>query len=143
MGIGTKLMELVTGGAAGSAVDFFKQRAQLKHELALEKLRGEIEYEKANTAAWLKMAEHDANWELAQIANSGWKDEFVLLLLSIPLVLVFIPPLQPYVLNGFAVLDQCPDWYRWLVVVIFAAIYGVRIYRRASDPPPVSMKPLA
>lgn len=141
MKIASKLFELLTGGAAGSAVEYFKQRQQLKHELALEKIRGEVEYEKANTAAWLKLAEHDANWELAQISNSGWKDEFVLLLLSIPLVLVFIPPLQPYVLNGFAVLAQCPDWYRWLVMVIFSAIYGVRIYRRATEKP--TAKPAA
>lgn len=138
MKIAAKLFEIITGGAAEHAVEYFSKRQQLKHDLALEKLRGEIEYEKANTAAWLKLAEHDANWELAQINNSGWKDEFVLLLLSVPLVLVFIPPLQPYVLNGFSVLDACPAWYRWLVVVIFAAIYGVRVYRRAANPNPAA-----
>ena len=74
--------------------------------------------------------EIDNSWELEQIKNSGWKDEFVLLLLSIPLVMSFIPQMQPYVVDGFAALSTTPDWYQWLILSVFAAIYGIRIWRR-------------
>lgn len=75
----------------------------------------------------------DMQWELEQIKNSGYKDEWVLGLLSIPLVLVFIPKTAPYVLQGFQILEQTPEWYRWLVMLIFTAIYGIRLWRRQAD----------
>ena len=77
--------------------------------------------------------EHDHAWELEQIRNSGWKDEYVLLLLSIPLPLVFIPYTQDAVLEGFAILETTPDWYRWLMIMICAATYGIRVWRRKID----------
>lgn len=72
----------------------------------------------------------DAAWEVEQIKNSGWKDELVIIVLTIPLVLVFIPKTAPYVLTGFQILEQTPDWYRWLVMLIFTAVYGIRLWRR-------------
>ena len=74
--------------------------------------------------------EMDNNWELEQIKNSGWKDEFVLILLSIPMVLSFIPSTVGYVEDGFAALSMTPDWYQWLILSVFAAIYGIRVWRR-------------
>jgi hypothetical protein len=75
----------------------------------------------------------DASWELEQIRNSGWKDEYVLLLLSIPLIGSFIPALAGSVLTGFGVLAQTPEWYRWLILMVFSAIYGIRIWRRQQS----------
>ena len=68
--------------------------------------------------------------EIEQIKNSGWKDEAVLVTLLIPLWLCFIPYTVVYVEKGFNALSLTPDWYQWLILVIFAAIYGVRIWRR-------------
>jgi hypothetical protein len=75
----------------------------------------------------------DATWELEQIRNSGWKDEYVLGVLSIPLVGCFIPPIADDILRGFEVLSQTPSWFQWLVLVVFTAIYGIRIYRREQS----------
>lgn len=75
----------------------------------------------------------DATWELEQIRNSGYKDEYVLGVLSIPLVGCFIPKFADDVLRGFEVLSQTPSWYQWLVVMIFAAIYGIRVWRRTQS----------
>ena len=74
--------------------------------------------------------ELDNSWEIEQIKNSGWKDEAVLVTLLIPLWLCFIPYTVVYVEKGFNALALTPDWYQWLILVIFAAIYGVRIWRR-------------
>lgn len=137
MNILERLLAAVTGNVGAEAVDYFKQRQALNYQLKLAKLQGEIDYEKANTAAWLQTAQHDADWELAQIKNSGWKDEYVLVLLSIPLVLVFIPYTQPYVLAGFAALEQCPGWFQLLLCSVFAATYGIRWWRRpGTEAPP-------
>jgi len=48
------------------------------------------------------------------------------------LVLVFVPYTQDGVMQGFKTLEQTPDWYRWLIMMIFTAIFGIRIWRRKS-----------
>ena len=132
MSIWTKIAEGVFGGALDSYLEYKKQKRELRHQRDLEKLRGKIEYEKAKSERAAKSEGYDADWEIEQIRNSGWKDEFTLLVLSVPLVAVFIPPLQPYIENGFDALAATPDWYRWLIVMIYAATWGIRVWRRQS-----------
>lgn len=130
MSFGDFLGKVLGGGTGQGVMDFFKRRAELKQQLELAKIQGEIEAEKAWHEWRIANITADAAWEQAQIQNSGWKDEYVLVLLSIPLILVFIPWTASYVMDGFGILEQTPQWYRWLVMVIFGAIYGVRIWRR-------------
>ena len=75
----------------------------------------------------------DATWETEQIQNSGWKDEYVLIVLSIPLIGCFIPATAPWVLKGFEILSKTPQWYQWLILLIFTAVYGIRIWRRQQS----------
>lgn len=118
-------------GSFGSEVaGYYRDRQKLKHDMELEKLRGKIEWEKAKTQRASESEGRDHEWEKLSIQNSGWKDEWVLILLSIPLVLVFIPWTQEYILIGFNNLSKTPDWYQWLVMLIFTAIYGIRLWRR-------------
>jgi len=118
------------GGLGGKVVDAVSARGERKHQ---EKVR-ELELEEVKHKTKLEMAmrgqEMDNTWELEQIRNSGWKDEFVLLLLSIPLILCFHPETVMYVELGFAALDKTPQWYQWLILAVFAAIYGIRVWRR-------------
>jgi len=130
------LDKLLGGGAVEAVTGFFTKRLELKQTLELAKLQGAIDVEKAKAQYKVADLQYDNEWELEQIKNSGWKDEYVLVLLSIPLVMVFIPPLAPYVLIGFQILAQCPEWYRWLMTMIFAAIYGIRIWRRQDGKAP-------
>ena len=120
----------IVGSLGGKVVDAVSARSERKHQ---EKVRA-IELEEVKHKTKLEMAmrgqEMDNSWELEQIRNSGWKDEFVLLLLSIPLILCFHPETVMYVELGFAALDKTPDWYQWLILAVFAAIYGIRIWRR-------------
>ena len=120
----------VLGNLGGKVVEAIDSRGQRKHEqkvqaLELEKLRHSKQIELIQSGQQL-----DNAWELQQIKNSGWKDEFVLLLLSIPLVMSFIPEMQPYVVEGFAALSTTPEWYQWLILAVFTAVYGIRVWRR-------------
>jgi len=76
----------------------------------------------------IKLIEQTSDWEAiqAQNASTSWKDEWLTLLFSIPLVMCFIPPLVPYVQAGFLVLKDMPEWYRYYLGVIVAASFGVR-----------------
>ena len=66
-------------------------------------------------------AKHAADWD-----SIAQQNEWLTLLFSIPLILCFIPAAVPYVKEGFAVLEEMPDWYQYLLSVIVAASFGVR-----------------
>ena len=70
----------------------------------------------------------EADWDArAQGAMAtSWKDEYLLILFSIPLILSFFPETQETVLRGFAVLQQTPDWYMLMVTGIVSATFGLR-----------------
>jgi hypothetical protein len=37
---------------------------------------------------------------------------------------------EPFVVLGFDALASTPEWYRWLIVMIYAAVFGIRVWRR-------------
>ena len=126
MGILGKILGAVTGPAA----EYFKDRQKLRYDLKLKQLESKIKIEDARATRKMKELDSDTAWELKQLEKQGWKDDWVLILISIPLVLVFIPSMAPYIFQGFAILGTTPEWYRWLIMLIFTAIYGIRIWRR-------------
>lgn len=71
-----------------------------------------------------------AAWETKQIDNSGWKDEWLTILLSIPLVGAFFPSMVPHITEGFQALANMPDWYKGAVAIMIAASFG---YRKFAD----------
>lgn len=118
--------------AIPSAADFFIAREKLQQEAKLEELRGKAEWQRAMTQRASESEGRDHEWELAMIDKAGWKDEWVLGLISVPLVGVFIPQTQQGVLEGFRILEQTPVWYQGMVVTIFFAVYGIRKWRRKT-----------
>ena len=59
-------------------------------------------------------------------AENSWKDEWFVILLSIPAVMAFIPGLSIYVGLGFDELAKAPDWYLGAFGIAVAASFGVR-----------------
>lgn len=124
------IAEAAIGKLAPSVVGYYQKKRELEQEVELEKLRGKREWEKQKSVRAENSEGRDAEWELEQIRNSGWKDEWVLILLSIPLIMVFVPGLEDDALQGFNNLEKTPDWYRWLILMVFGAVYGIRLWRR-------------
>ena len=58
----------------------------------------------------------------------SWKDEYLMVLLSVPVVMSFIPKMAPYVAQGFEVLNGTPEWYRWSFLGVVAATFGLRAW---------------
>ena len=131
----TTIASLVFGKVIPSLADFFKTKRDLKAQLELRKLEVRIAREDArlNRAAQIEYNDHE--WEIASIRNSGWKDEVVLIILSIPMVGVFIPGLQGYIQAGFIALDSTPLWYKTTVMSIYLATFGMRLWRRDTSKP--------
>jgi len=128
------MWETIVGKLLGTfsetAAEVYMQKRKLKHERQMAKLRGKIAYEEAKVRRAEASEGRDHEWELESIRNSGWKDEMVIIVLSIPMVLVFIPGVEQYIQLGFQHLETTPDWYKWLIVMIYAATFGIRVWRR-------------
>ena len=75
-------------------------------------------------------ATSEAEWEklMAQGSQNSWKDEWLTVLFSIPLILSFLPFewAKQAVTDGFAALETMPSWYSYTLGVIVAASFGVR-----------------
>jgi hypothetical protein len=128
-----KLIAKLLGAPVEQVAAYFTKKMELKQELKLAKLQGQISNERARAEMATRRMEMDHEWEGMQIQNSGWKDEYVLILLSIPLVLCFVPGTVGYVTAGFAALSTTPMWYQLLVSSVFFAVYGIRYWRRKDD----------
>jgi len=90
--------------------------------------KGKTEVKKAEIEREVKALTHEADWDAVQAdaSKGSWKDEWLTLLVSIPLIMAFIPTLVPFVVQGFEALDKTPEWYRYLVMVVFAASFGIK-----------------
>lgn len=62
----------------------------------------------------------------AVVEQAGWKDEFVVIIWSIPAIMAFIPGGQRYAMEGFENLRQAPEWYIIGWVSISLAVYGIK-----------------
>lgn len=69
---------------------------------------------------------NDAKWNEKQIDKAGWKDDYMVIVLSIPMIMCFIPGLDVYVYKGFDALEKTPVWYQGAVAVMIAAVFGMK-----------------
>ena len=94
------------------------------------KLEGDLAISKAKTDANIKKIATgqiaDIAWEKTSLEQSGWKDEYWTIVLSIPMIMCFIPGLVTYVERGFMALQQTPLWYRYVVGLAIGSAFGVK-----------------
>jgi len=108
-------------------------------QLAGTWLEGKVEKTKAEAGAKVAKAKAEAvimekkatgeiDWDvtMAEASKHSWKDEWLVILFSVPLVLAFIPGMEGIVQRGFEQLDKMPDWYQYSLGVIVAASFGMR-----------------
>lgn len=105
-----------------------------------EWVSGKVEDQKAKTRerealteARIGIAEKrvaaEIEWEVKAVdqLSTSWKDEYLTLILTVPLILVFVPGMEDIVANGFVNLDKLvPDWYIYLVGGVAASGLGLR-----------------
>lgn len=127
------------GDIPGAIASYLNKRQEIKadeqkrkdeFENALHERR--IELIKQGLAA-------DANWEMefARQAETSWKDEYTLLVVSIPAILAFVrlswldgPAI---VKAGFDALAGTPLWYQGVLISLFLATVGIRYWRRSQS----------
>ena len=112
--------------ASTAKIDELKMASELKvAELTAEaeRTRALVNIEKAKTGQEITASQDD---EAIRQMKGSYKDEFLLILFSTPLILSFIPDMQPFVLKGWEMLTLVPDWYMWLYIGMVVSIYGMR-----------------
>ena len=81
-----------------------------------------------------KMASGEVDYQKAVMANNnqGWKDEFVLILVSAPVMLLIWsifsddPEIMTKVATFFDHFGNLPFWYQALFIGVVSAIYGLK-----------------
>jgi hypothetical protein len=83
---------------------------------------------KSKAAVAEKVASGEIAWEksMADATDSSWKDEFALIVLLLPAILVFIPSMTEYVRQGFEVLNTLPQWYQYLLFIAVSSSFGIK-----------------
>jgi len=83
---------------------------------------------KSKAAVADKIASGEIAWEksMAEATDSSWKDEFALIVLLAPAILVFIPSMTEYVRSGFEVLNTLPEWYQYLLFIAVSSSFGIK-----------------
>ena len=109
-------------------------------ELAGTWLNGKVEKTKAEAATKVAKAKAEAvimekkatgeiDWDLAMAEGSkhSWKDEWITVLFSVPLILAFCGDWgREIVQEGFTALQAMPEWYQYSLGLIVAASLGMR-----------------
>ena len=108
--------------------------------LAVTWLEGRVETAKAETGAKVAKAKAEAtimekkacgeiDWDLkmADASAASWKDEWLTILFSIPLILAFCGEWgRQIVSEGFAALEAMPEYYQYTLGVIVSASFATR-----------------
>jgi len=105
------------GGLIKEGLEHWRERGQAKHEAKLEEIK------------------HKAKWEaeMADATKYSLKDEYVLVIVSLPIWSIFYGAVTDNADVNYRVglamnqLDALPDWYRFTLVTIFLASYGIRL----------------
>ncbi|UUW39751.1 putative TMhelix containing protein II [Vibrio phage VPMCC14] len=138
----TWITGILTGGFSFLSEWWKGKQEQAKQELAIEQA-------KVETLNQIKLKQ-----VVGEIENDGisirqmetsWKDEWFLILFSLPLIAMFLSPFidlffieggyREGILGEAAMvalknLDACPDWYTYIVTVMVMVSYG---YRKGID----------
>ena len=121
---------LVTLGSAivSGISGYFKDKNEIKKvQVEADKL---LIMAEAESKAKRLEREAEMDYDLDRIAmqnmDKTWKDELILLIWLVPVILSFIPEYQHIVVNGFAALGLVPDWYMYILIGMITVIYGMR-----------------
>ncbi len=102
----------------------------LKGKADKQAAEAQLKLTEAEAKAKIMLSEQTsvADWEriMAEGSKSSWKDEFFVIVLSIPLVLAFIPGAEGIVDRGFEQLAKAPDWYFYSLGIAISASFGIR-----------------
>ena len=97
--------------------------------LAASVIDGKTAVKKAEAQTKMKIATGELDWDLEAMnaTQNSWKDEWITLLFSIPLILAFCGDWGNQIVQaGFTALEVMPNWYQYSLGGIVSASIGMR-----------------
>jgi hypothetical protein len=121
--IGNLLLKPIELYADSKRVEAKRQEAEVKFNQKIALKRLEIEQALAEQGVQATTA-----WDMQALKNmnGSWKDEYLLILMTLPVLLVFFPSLSNDIKAGFSVLSDLPSWYVGGLIGIISATFGLR-----------------
>ena len=115
------IANLITGG-----IDAYKQHGlnkanALKRQDELEQERHQAQVQRLKSGD-----DKAADLDRVSLKDRGLKDEFILLVVFVPLILSFIPDYAEYVRDGFKALEFVPEYYWYMVGAVVIDTFGFR-----------------
>jgi hypothetical protein len=103
-------------------------------ELGKDFLKGKAEEKKAIQQRKISAIQNDADWEnkMADATSNSWKDEFWSIILALPIAAVAYSvamddtAIIDRVNEGFAALNELPEWYQYLLFIAVSASFGLK-----------------
>lgn len=123
----------IVSSLISSGVGYFKDKQANKAKK--QERADRVEETKVN--AQIKRIENGDNnaakLDELSIADRGWKDDYLLILTTAPILLAFIPEYSVYVKDGFTALqDSVPEYYWYALAMIYIDTFGFRRMLRVA-----------
>ncbi|CAK1938218.1 MULTISPECIES: hypothetical protein [Vibrio] len=115
------IANLITGG-----IDAYKQHGLNKANALKRQDELEQERHRAQVKRLQSGDEKAADLDRVSLKDRGLKDEFILLVVFVPLILSFIPDYAEYVQEGFKALEFVPEYYWYIVGAVVIDTFGFR-----------------
>ncbi|MDP2573265.1 hypothetical protein Q8W40_13825 [Vibrio penaeicida] len=109
-------------GVATLIGDFFKGRSEERQQSA--EIKRELHSKRLESIRQGNISASDL--DALSVKTRGWKDEYLLILTTIPVLLCFIPDYAQYAYAGFDALEQVPEYYWYLLAGIYIDTFGFR-----------------
>jgi len=114
----------------GDIIQAFSKADETRQKIKAIKNEGAILLAQTKVDAQIKQVSTDSEsaGDLDRIAlqSSGWKDEYLMIIITIPAVLAFIPATQIYVEEGFAALAKMPEYYQYMFAGVYIYVFGFK-----------------
>lgn len=113
----------IIGGLISLAENWIAGRAKKQEKL--------LDVQLAQIEAQGKSDDYDI--EALRQQGTSWKDEWLLLVLTMPFLMAFFPQTQEWARNGWAYIAEAPYWYQFAFCGVIFAVYGLRWYVRDNN----------
>ena len=117
------------GSLLGPVTSIVGGIVQGKMEQKAAESKAKVAKAEAQAQIMLSQATSEADWEkvMAEGSRDSWNDEWLTILISVPLVLAFCGEWgRDIVADGFSALNAMPDYYRYTLGAIVSASFGIR-----------------
>lgn len=96
------------------------------------KAENKVKVEQAKVNAQIRQiertAESEINYDIEALRQQqySWKDEFALLVITLPFIGSFLPWTQEFVMLGWEYVANAPEWYSYTFIGAISASLGIR-----------------